>query len=73
MCVCVCVCVCACACVCVCVKVIDLDDPEVEHGLQIISTSKSFRLRTRYTNNFSCDKYILEKYSLVLKRRRFSG
>ncbi|XP_065909891.1 FYVE, RhoGEF and PH domain-containing protein 6-like [Dysidea avara] len=27
-------------------KVIDLDDPEVKHGLQIISTSKSFRLGT---------------------------
>ena len=33
---------------CICVKVIDLDDPEVKHGLQIISTSKSFRLGTRW-------------------------
>jgi len=32
-------------------KVINLDDPEVKHGLQIISTCKSFRLGTRYGSN----------------------
>ena len=31
----------------------DLDDPEVKHGFQIISTSKSFRLEARYVGHMT--------------------
>ena len=58
MCVRVCVCVCVCVCV-LCVQVIKriplegmrvemVNDPDMRHGFQIISTCKSFRLEARY-------------------------
>ena len=52
----VCVCVCVCVCVHQVIKRIPLEgmrmemlnDPDMRHGFQIISTCKSFRLEARY-------------------------